>query len=593
MGTEHSKKTFVMKGIGVSPGIVIGKVYLFDRLDAQVPFYNLGDPGLVDDEIRRFTKALAESEKQLLELKNQLSDLGGGMEPLYIIDVHIMILKDQKFIERTVQNIREKCVNAEWAVRMTIDKYREIFARMEDDYLRGRISDIQYAGQRILASLAGKKRAVIDTGEGVVIIASDLSPDDTAQMKIDKVLGFATDVGGKTSHTAIVARSLEIPAVVGLENISRTVRTNDDIIIDGSAGVVIVQPDPEVLRRYEDKKRLYEKAQDDLLDYARLPAVTKDHYSVEIGGNIEFIEEIPSVITHGADGIGLYRTEFIYINREIPPNEEDHLANYRSVVGVKGLSWSTIRTFDLGGDKFFPDRKPTRELNPQLGLRAIRFCLKEVELFKVQLRAILRASVQGKLRIMFPMISGIEEIREAKRILAEVKAELLAKGIPIGDDIEIGVMIEVPSAVIVAEELAKEVDFFSIGTNDLIQYVLAIDRINERVTYLYEPLHPAVLRLIKQVVDIGHKAGIRVAMCGEMAGEPAYTMILLGLELDELSMNPLAIPRIKKIIRGSTLRESKALLKKVMSISSASEIRAFVETTMRERFPEEFQANGQ
>jgi phosphoenolpyruvate-protein phosphotransferase (PTS system enzyme I) len=583
-----------MKGIGVSPGIVIGKAYLFDRLDAQIPFYNLGDPGLVDEEIRRFLKALGESEKQLLELKQQLTDLGGGMEPFYIIDVHIMILKDQKFVERTVQNIREKCVNAEWAVRMTIDKYREIFARMEDDYLRGRISDIQYAGQRILANLAGKKRTVIDTGEGVVIIASDLSPDDTAQMKIDKVLGFATDVGGKTSHTAIVARSLEIPAVVGLESISRTVRTHDDIIIDGSAGVVIVHPDPEVRRRYEDKKGLYEKAQDDLLlDYARLPAVTKDHYSVEIGGNIEFVEEIPSAITHGADGIGLYRTEFIYINREVLPNEEDHLANYRSVIGVKGLSWSTIRTFDLGGDKFFPDRKPSRELNPQLGLRAIRFCLKEVELFKVQLRAILRASIQGKLRIMFPMISGIEEIREAKRILAEVRAELLSKGIPIGDDIEIGVMIEVPSAVIVAEELAKVVDFFSIGTNDLIQYVLAIDRINERVTYLYEPLHPAVLRLIKQVVDIGHRAGIRVAMCGEMAGEPAYTMILLGLELDELSMNPLAIPRIKKLIRGSTLKESKALLKKVMTMSSTAEIRAFVETTMRERFPEEFQANGQ
>ena len=255
------------------------------------------------------------------------------------------------------------------------------------------------------------------------------------------------------------------------------------------------------------------------------------------------------------------------------------------MVGVKGLSWATIRTFDLGGDKFFPDMKPSRELNPQLGLRAIRFCLKEVELFKIQLRAILRASVQGKLRIMFPMISGIEEIREAKRIFSEVKNELLAKGTELGTDIEIGVMIEVPSAVIVAEELAKEVDFFSIGTNDLIQYVLAIDRINERVTYLYEPLHPAVLRLIKQVVDIGHKAGIRVAMCGEMAGEPAYTMILLGLELDELSMNPLAIPRVKKIIRGATLKESKALLNKVMTFSSTAEIRAFVEAAMRKRFP--------
>jgi phosphotransferase system enzyme I (PtsI) len=593
MSGNDAKKTFFIKGIGVSPGIVIGKAYLYDRLDAQVPFYKLSDPSLVNTEIQRFQKALRESEKQLLELKSSLSDLGGGMDPLYIIDVHIMILKDRKFVNQTIQNIRKMTVNAEWAVRMTIDKYREIFDRMEDDYLRGRISDIQYAGQRILANLAGKKRAVIDRGERIVIIAADLSPADTAQMKLDRVLGLATDIGGKTSHTAIVARSLEIPAVVGLVSVTRDVRTNDDIIVDGSAGVVIVHPDPEVRRRYEEKKRLYTDALDDLLDQARLPAVTKDHHRVEIGGNIEFVEEIPSAIAHGADGIGLYRTEFIYINREELPSEEDHLANYRSVIGVEGLSWSTIRTFDLGGDKFYPDKKTSRELNPQLGLRAIRFCLKEVELFKVQLRGILRASAEGKLRVMFPMISGIEEIRAAKRIFFEVKEELLAKGVSVGEDIEIGIMIEVPSAVIVAEELAKEVDFFSIGTNDLIQYVLAIDRINEQVTYLYEPLHPAVLRLIKQVVDIGHKAGIRVAMCGEMAGEPVYTMILLGLELDELSMNPLAIPRVKKIIRGSTLKESKALLKKVMTFSSSAEIRAFVDAVMRKRFPEEFQVNGQ
>jgi phosphotransferase system enzyme I (PtsI) len=593
MSRDDLKETYVIKGIGVSPGIVIGKAYLFDRLDAQVPFYKLSDPNLIVDEIRRFQNALQESEKQLLELKGRLSDLGGGMDPLYIIDVHIMILKDRKFVDQTIQNIKEMCVNAEWAVRTTVEKYREIFDRMEDDYLRGRISDIQYAGQRILSNLIGNKRAIVDMGEGIVIIATELSPADTVQMKIDRVLGFATDIGGKTSHTAIMARSLEIPAVVGLVNITRNIRTNDEIIVDGSAGLVIVQPDPEVRKRYEEKKRLFEAAQDGLLDYAHLPAITKDGHTVEIGGNIEFVEEIPSAIAHGADGIGLYRTEFIYINREEPPSEEDHLASYRSVVGVKGLSWSTIRTFDLGGDKFYPGNKVSRELNPQLGLRAIRFSLKEVDIFKVQLRAILRASVQGKIRIMFPMISGVEEIRAAKRIFFEVRDELLTQGEPLGQDIEIGVMIEVPSAVIVAEELAKEVDFFSIGTNDLIQYVLAIDRINERVTYLYEPLHPAVLRLIKQVVDVGHKAGIRVAMCGEMAGEWAYTMILLGLQLDELSMNPLAIPRVKKIIRGSTLAESKRLVRKVMTFSSTAEIRAFVEATMRERFPEEFQANGQ
>jgi phosphotransferase system enzyme I (PtsI) len=313
---------------------------------------------------------------------------------------------------------------------------------------------------------------------------------------------------------------------------------------------------------------------------------------VEIGGNIEFIEEIPSAISHGAEGIGLYRTEFIYINKEQLPTEEEHFSHYRSVVGSKGLKWATIRTLDLGGDKFYSDPKLAKEMNPQMGLRAIRFCLKEVGLFKVQLRAIARASAFGKTRIMFPMISGVEEIREAKKIFFEVKDDLIAQGIPVGNDIEIGVMIEVPSAVIIADELAKEVDFFSIGTNDLIQYALAIDRINERVTYLYEPLHPAVLRLIKQVIDVGHRAGIRVAMCGEMAGEPAYIMILLGLEIDELSMNPLAIPKVKKVIRGSTLKESQALLERVMTFSSASEIREFVNNYMSERFPEEFQLNG-
>ncbi len=585
---EDKAKTFIMKGIGVSPGVSIGKVYLFNRTDIQTPFYKINDPALVRAELDRFLDALHESETQLLDLKNKLVDSGGGMEPLYIIDVHIMIMRDRKFIDLTMLNIRAMSVNAEWAVRMTIEKYKEMFDRMDDDYLRGRISDIQHVGQRIINNLAGKKHVPVEMPEGVVIIAPDLSPADTAQMKIDKVLGFATDGGGKTSHTAIVARSMEIPAVVALETVTESVRMNDDIIIDGSSGVVIINPDPDILKRYEWKKKLYEKAQDDLLDYAALPAITKDHHRVEIGCNIEFVEEIPSAIHHGAEGIGLYRTEFIYINRQSLPDEEEHLANYRSVVGVEGLAWATIRTFDLGGDKFFPDKKGFHEMNPQLGMRAIRFCLKEKDLFKVQLRAILRASVYGKLRIMFPMISGIEEIRQAKAILAEVKTELIAEGSSLGDDIETGIMIEIPSAVVIADQLAREVDFFSIGTNDLIQYTLAIDRINEQVSYLYEPLHPAVLRLIKSVVDAGHKAGIRVAMCGEMAGDPAYTMLLVGMGIDELSMHSLAIPRVKKIIRGITMQEAESLLNEVMTISSSEEIRTFVGEEMHKHFPEDF-----
>jgi len=592
MAVEELKRMMVIKGIGVSSGIVIGKAYLFDRFDTQVPLIHLNNKARVAEEIKRFKEALKKTEKQLQELKNKLHGLG-GMEPLYILDVHILMLKDRRFVDTTIENIREKAVNAEWALRMTIDKYREIFERMEEDYLRGRISDVQFVGQGILRNLAGKKQEIAtDLGEAVILVAKELSPADTAQMKIDKFLGFATDFGGKTSHTAIVAQSMGIPAVVGLEKITKEVKTNDDIIIDGTSGMVIVNPDPEILRRYEGKKKHYRDVKAISLSYARLPAITKDHYRVDIGGNIEFTEEIPSAVEHGAENIGLYRTEFIYINREQLPTEEEHFSHYKSIIGVPGLAWTTIRTFDLGGEKFFSDPKLGREMNPQMGLRAIRFCLKEVEVFKVQLRAIARASVYGKTRLLFPMISGVEEIRQAKRIYQEVRDELLAEGKTIGNDIEIGIMIEVPSAVIVADKLVEEVDFFSIGTNDLIQYALAIDRVNERVTYLYEPLHPAVLRLIAQVVQIGHAAGIKVAMCGEMAGEPNYTLVLLGLELDEFSMTPSAIPRIKKIIRSSTLEESKKLLEKVMTFSVGAEIREYVENYMRERFPEEFTNNG-
>lgn len=585
---EHIERTLVLKGIGVSSGIVIGKAFIFDQFDPQITFYKLEDESLISKEISRLRLALRESEKQLQEIKNKLKDMGGD-EPSYIIDVHIMILRDKMFVNHTIDHIRDMRVNAEWALRMTVDQYKKLFDKVEDDYLRGRFSDIQYVGQLVIRNLSGGKHETItDINEGVIVIASDLSPADTAQMVIHKVLGFATDAGGRTSHTAIVAQSIEIPAVVGLEYITKVVRTNDDVIIDGATGLVIVHPDPEILNRYEEKRRHFLELREDYLQYATLPATTKDQKQVEIGGNIEFVEEIPSAVSHGAEGIGLYRTEFIYINREQLPTEEDHFQIYRQVVESQGIAWSTIRTFDLGGDKFFSKPKVAKEMNPQMGLRAIRFCLKEIEMFRTQLRAIIRASAFGKVRVLFPMISGIEEIRQAKRIFNEVKGDLVSQGIPIGQDIEIGVMIEVPSAVVMADALAKEVDFFSIGTNDLIQYVLAIDRINERVTYLYEPLHPAVLQMIKQTVEAGHRAGIRVAMCGEMAGEPMYGMILLGLELDELSMNPLLIPRVKKVIRESTVQESKALLEQVMTFTSSVEIRECVEKTMRERFPGEF-----
>ncbi len=589
MTAEQTKKTFALKGIGVSPGVVIGRAYRFDPLDSQISFYKLKRSSSIPKEIQRFRKSLKDSEAQLLEIQENLKK-SRITEPLYVIDVHIMILKDKKFSNRTIKYIRRLGINAEWAVRLTLDHYKQVFEGLSDAYIRDRISDVQYAGQRILRNLSGEKREIVlEIGGEVIVIAPDLSPADTAQMKMDKVIGFATDIGGRTSHTAIVSRAMELPAVAGLGNITQLVKTGDELIVDGISGVVIVNPYPEMIKRYEEKRMHFLATSDEYMKYAKLPAVTTDNYLVQVGGNIEFVEEIPSAIAHGAEYIGLYRTEFLYISRHDLPTEEDHYDNYIQVVSAKDLLWSTIRTFDLGGDKLTPDQKHVKELNPQMGLRAIRFCLREPELFKTQLRAVWRASAVGKVKILFPMIASVEEIREAKRLLEQARKELLERGAEIAPKMEVGAMIEVPAAVEIADKLAQEVDFFSIGTNDLTQYALAIDRANERLTYLYEPLHPAILRLIKRVVDAAHEAKIRVAMCGEMAGDPLYALILLGMQLDELSMNHLAIPRIKRIIREASLKESRELFARALTFSTASEVRSHVQDYMMERFPGEFQ----
>ncbi|MEI7590080.1 MAG: phosphoenolpyruvate--protein phosphotransferase [Deltaproteobacteria bacterium] len=586
MKTENS---MILKGIGASGGIAIGKAYLFDQMETQASYYKLDDLAHVTREIKRLRDAIDVSKQQIEEIKSKLAGFE-VKDPIYILGVHLMMLDDESFVERTIKNIKEQSVNAEWAVSMTVDSYQEIFSKLDDDYIRGRVSDVQVVGQRIIKNLSGAKantESLPRTNSPVIFVARDISPADTAQMKLDNVQGFLTDVGSRTSHTTIVACSLEIPAVVGMENVTKVLRTNDDVIIDGTAGIVIVNPDAETRRRYEAKQHDYFLARKELLTDAHLPAITKDGYRTTISCNIEFVEEIPSAIQYGAESIGLYRTEFLYINRKKLASEEEHIANYKSVLGIDSLQWATIRTFDLGGDKFFTNSEKTKEMNPQMGLRAIRFCLKEKDIFRMQLRAIVCAAQYGKIKILFPMISGIEEIREAKNIYNDVRRELIDEGRSISDDIELGVMIEVPSAVIIAEELAKEVDFFSIGTNDLIQYALAIDRVNENVTYLYEPLHPAILRLIKMVTEVGHKAGIKVAMCGEMAGDPINTLILLALRIDELSMYPLAIPRIKRIIRAATIKEADALLNEVLLLPTAKEIKECVTNYMYDKFGDE------
>jgi phosphotransferase system enzyme I (PtsI) len=580
-------KTQFIKGIGVTPGIVIGKAYLLDRKKIEAPARVLPE-FQVPQEVSRFLDAVEESKKQLRMAKDKLlhEDAAG---PSYILDTHLLLLEDKKLIENTVQTIKQSWINSEWALKINLDRVRKVFDSIDDDYLKSRKTDVDYVGERILRNLMGKEtESIAQIKEEVIIVAHDLSPADTAHMAKDKVTAFVTDMGGKTSHTAIMARSLEIPAVVGSETATHSVNTGDTLIVDGITGVVVVNPSPEIMQEYQDRQRVRQKMERDLFQFRDLPAETLDGYRVKVLANIELVDEIPSVLQHGAEGIGLYRTEYLYLNRKDLPSEEEHFQAYKQVVEGIYPHPAVIRTLDIGGDKFLSHMDLAEEMNPAMGLRAIRFSLKEVDIFKVQLRAILRASAFGKVKLLLPMISGATEIREVKKILQAVRLNLSAEGIAFDPEMEVGIMIEVPSAVTIADILAQEVDFFSIGTNDLIQYSLAIDRVNESVTHLYQPLHPAVLRLIRYVAKAAHQFGIRVAMCGEMAGEPLYVPILLGLELDDLSMNVLSIFRVKKILRAYTYRECRELVEEALHLATPEEIEELVRANLRKKFAEEF-----
>jgi phosphotransferase system enzyme I (PtsI) len=586
MAIQQQINKFI-QGIGASPGIIIGKAYLVERSKVRLPQKRI-HPDQVEEEVKRFLKAIQESRNQLMEIKEKILDLEVRRHS-FILDVHLMILDDQMLIQDTVDTIRKKKVNAEWALDLTLEKLDTAFEAIEDEYLRERRSDLHYVSTRIFRTLLGKKHDDITKIKGkVIVVAHDLSPADTLQMNLKHVAGFITDIGGKVSHTAILARSLGIPAVVGLEVATSLINGGDLLIIDGETGEVVINATEEISQAFVERKRRTKSLEREVLKYASLPAETRDGVRVRLQANIEMVEEVPSAKMHGAEGIGLYRTEILYLNRKDLPTEEEHYQTYRRLVESVYPATATIRTLDIGGDKFLPDYSKSNEMNPAMGLRAIRFSLKETGIFKTQLRGILRASVHGKLRILFPMISGVEEIRQAKAILEEVKRGLVKAKIPFDRGIKTGAMIEIPSASDIADILAKEVDFFSIGTNDLIQYALAVDRINEHVSYLYEPLHPAVLRIIRWVVQSGHQAGIPVAICGEMAAEPAYAIILLGLGLDEFSMNPVSIPKVKKMLRMSMFEETRSLVEKLFQFSTASEIERHVRNWMAEKLPKDF-----
>lgn len=577
----------VLQGIGVSPGIVIGKAVLLDRQRTRFVPHKIA-ARQVNSEITRFSESIKKSKKELQEIKDRILEKGFTQHS-YILDVHLRLMEDRMLRDETIRMIEEDLVNTEWALDVTLDKISAAFDSIEDDYLRERKEDIKYVVERILRNLTGRElRRIEDLEDDIIVVAHDLSPADTIQLNLKRVVGFATDMGGRTSHTAIVARSLEIPAVVGLEDVTAYAGGMETIIIDGTEGVVIVEPSRATIKAYHLKQQHYRYLERELLKYSTLKAETQDGYHLALKANIEILDEIPHVRQYGAEGIGLYRTEYLYLNRRTLPTEEEHFQAYKKLAQEIAPYSATVRTLDLGGDKFVSHIDLAEEMNPAMGLRAIRFCIREKEIFKAQLRGILRASTYGNLTILLPMISGVEELLQAKAILEEAEEELMARGIPFDPEIPIGVMIEIPSAALTADILAREVDFFSIGTNDLIQYSLAIDRVNEHVSYLYEPLHPAILRTIKQVVDIAHDAEIEVGICGEMAADPLYTLIFLGLGLDELSMNAIAIPRVKKVLRCSTRGEGERLLKETLQLSTAKETELFIRGEMAELFPEDF-----
>ena len=576
----------ILRGVGASAGIAIGQVRITERRRVTVTEYPVPAEG-IPGELFRFAKAIERAKKELSALRDQLAQTHGP-EHLCVIDAHLMLLDDTMLVGETTQYIEQLGINAEGALKRTLIRFKSFFEGVEDDYLRERGGDVETVVERVLRTMVGEKQEPISQIDGkVVVVAHDLSPADILQIDKSKVIGFITDLGGKTSHSAILARSIEVPAVVGLERITREVADGETVIIDGSSGLVIINPDQEAFRDYLQAKQRYEYVERELLKLKDLPAQTLDGHSMRLKGNVEFLEEVASINRHGGEGIGLYRTEMLFFNRETLPDEEEQFQAYAAIVREMAPHPVTIRTLDIGGDKCLTDLNLSDEMNPALGVRAIRLSLRQPEAFKAQLRAILRASAFGKVRLFFPMVSGVGEVRRAKALFEEAKSEL--RGVfPFDEALPVGIMIEIPSAVIIADLLAAEVDFFSVGTNDLIQYTLAIDRTNEHLSSLYEPLHPAVLRSLKMVVDAAHKAGIEACICGEMAGEPEYLPVLLGLGFDELSMNAVSIPRVKKVLRRCTMEGAVQVARKVLGFATAAEAEAYLKGEISARFSDSF-----
>ncbi len=573
---KHISREVKLSGIAVSPGVAIGKALVLRAEDFQtIPRLKV-EEDKIPQEIARFEDALTRTRADILGIRKKISQ-EIGRESSDIFMAHLLVLEDRSLIEDVITTIKEKRTNAEYAFSSVIQKYFRAFSQVEDEYLKERVSDIRDIARRLLGNLIGKvKNPLSDLTEEVIVVAHDLSPSDTALMDKQKVIAFVTDIGGPTSHTAIMARSLEIPAVVGLDRVSQQVTTGDSIVIDGNHGTVIIHPEPSSLLSYAREGKRFIQFTSELDKLRNLPAETLDGHKIELAANIEFPDEIPSVLAHGAVGIGLYRTEYFYMNRSDLPTEEEQYQAYRTVAEKMSSYPVVIRSLDLGGDKFLSSLEVPHEMNPFLGWRAIRFCLTQVDIFKTQLRAVLRASAHGNLKAMYPMISNLTELRRANEIMEECRQELKKEKIPFNPKMEVGAMIEIPSAALTSDFLAKEVDFFSIGTNDLIQYTLAVDRVNEKIAYLYEPTHPAILRLIREVITNGHRNKIWVGTCGEMSGDPAIAVLLVGLGIDAISTSPLLLPKVKKAIRLVPFKLAKEVAEKSLQFSTGFEVHKFL-----------------
>jgi phosphoenolpyruvate-protein phosphotransferase (PTS system enzyme I) len=572
--SDKARREIRFEGAGVSPGTAHGKIHVVrDDMD-DVPRYRIA-PSQIADEIGRFEAALIQTRMQILELQQRIAE-SIGTKDAAIFDAHLLVVEDRTLIDEVLRKLETDLCNVEWIFQEVATRYAETLSKIDDPYLRERALDIQDVTKRVIRNLQGKApKKFLGLSEPHILIAHNLTPSDTASMKRENVLGIATDLGSRTSHTAIMARSLNIPAIVGLHDITAKLETGQYVLLDGTDGLLIVDPVPETLAHYADIESKRARIVARLKELRETSSTTRDGRHIVLSANIELPEDVDAVAANGAEGIGLYRTEFLYLNRSTLPTEEEQYEIYRKVAERVRPDPLIIRTFDLGGDKLAPGTVDIAdELNPFLGWRAIRFCLENIDIFKTQLRAILRASAVGNVKIMFPMISGLDELRGAIAVFEECKKELSKSKIALGEKIEVGAMIEIPSAAISANVLAREADFFSVGTNDLIQYALAVDRVNEKIAHLYEPTHPAVLRLLKMIADAAHENDIWVGVCGEMAGDVALVPLLLGLGMDELSASATLVPRVKRAVQSLAIPECRELVEVALNLDTASEILA-------------------